>query len=92
MAKYNERLVDEFLSEMDDTIYGLEGLLWESVENDNMQDMEYYEGLRNKAVDIKSKYENKLMKNGNLIKDYGRFRGIWNSQEFIEKNDGDDED
>ena len=31
MAKYNERLVDEFLSEMDDTIYDLEGLLWESV-------------------------------------------------------------
>lgn len=92
MSKYNERLVDEFLSEMDDAIYDLEGLLWESVENDNMQDTEYYEDLRNKAVDIKSKYENKLMKNGNLIKDYDRFRGIWNSQEFIEKNDEDDED
>ena len=92
MSKYNERLVDEFLSQMDDAIYNLEGLLWESVENDNMQDMEYYEYLRNKAVDIKSKYENKLMKNGNLIKDYDRFRGIWNSQEFIEKNDEDDED
>lgn len=89
MAKYNERLVDEFLSEMDDTIYDLEGLLWESVLDDNMQDMEYYEGLRNTAVDIKSKYENKLTKNGNLIKDYDRFRGIWNSQEFIEKNDED---
>ena len=92
MSKYNERLVDEFLSEMDDAIYDLEGLLWESVENDNMQDTEYYEDLRNKAVDIKSKYENKLMKNGNLIKDYDRFRGIWNSQEFIEKIDEDDED
>ncbi|WP_455046210.1 hypothetical protein [Leptotrichia trevisanii] len=92
MAKYNERLVDEFLSEMDDTIYDLENLLWESVENDNTQDMEYYEDLRNKAVDIKSKYEDKVEKNGNLIKDYEKFRGIWGSQEFIEKNDEDDED
>ena len=92
MAKYNERLVDEFLSEMDDTIYDLEGLLWESVENDNMQDMEYYEDLRNKAVDIKSKYEDKVEKHGNLIKDYEKFRGIWDSQDFIEKNDEDDED
>ena len=54
-----------------------------------MQDMEYYEDLRNKAVDIKSKYEDKVEKHGNLIKDYDRFRGIWNSQEFIEKNDED---
>ena len=92
MAKYNERLVDEFLSEMDDTIYDLENLLWESVENDNTQDMEYYEDLRNKAVDIKSKYEDKVEKNGNLIKDYEKFRGIWDSQDFIEKNDEDDED
>ena len=92
MAKYNERLVDEFLSEMDDTIYDLEGLLWESVENDNTQDMEYYEDLRNKAVDIKTKYEDKVEKNGNLIKDYEKFRGIWDSQNFIEKNDEDDED
>ena len=92
MAKYNERLVDEFLSEMYDTIYDLEGLLWESVENDNTQDMEYYEDLRNKAVDIKTKYEDKVEKNGNLIKDYEKFRGIWDSQNFIEKNDEDDED
>lgn len=92
MAKYNERLVDEFLSEMDDTIYDLENLLWESIENDDMQDMEYYEDLRNKAVDIKSKYEDKVEKHGNLIKDYEKFRGIWGSQEFIEKNDEDDED
>ena len=42
-----------------------------------------------KAKAFKSKYENKLTKNGNLIKDYDRFRGIWNSQEFIEKNDED---
>ena len=92
MARYNERLVDEFLSEMDDTIYDLENLLWESIENDDMQDMEYYEDLRNKAVDIKSKYEDKVEKNGNLIKDYEKFRGIWDSQDFIEKNDEDDED
>ena len=92
MAKYNERLVDEFLSEMDDTIYDLENLLWESVENDNTQDMEYYEDLRNKAVDIKSKYEDKVEKNGNLIKDYEKFRGIWGSQEFIEKNAQDDDE
>ena len=92
MARYNERLVDEFLSEMDDTIYDLENLLWESIENDDMQDMEYYEDLRNKAVDIKSKYEDKVEKHGNLIKDYEKFRGIWGSQEFIEKNDEDDED
>ena len=80
MAKYNERLVDEFLSEMDDTIYDLENLLWESVENDNTQDMEYYEDLRNKAVDIKSKYEDKVEKNGNLIKDYEKFRGIYRKE------------
>lgn len=92
MARYNERLVDEFLSEMDDTIYDLENLLWESIENDDMQDMEYYEDLRNKAVDIKSKYEDKVEKHGNLIKDYEKFRGIWDSQDFIEKNDEDDED
>lgn len=92
MAKYNERLVDEFLSEMDDTIYDLENLLWESIENDNTQDQECYENFRNKAVDIKSKYENKIEKNGNLMKDYEKFRRIWDNQEFIEKNDEDDED
>lgn len=87
MSKYNERLVDEFLSEMDDTIYDLEGLLWESVLDDNTQDMEYYEDLRNKAVNIKFQYEKRVDKNGNLMKDYDKFRGIWNSQGFIEKND-----
>ena len=92
MAKYNERLVDEFLSEMDDTIHDLENLLWESIGNGNMQDQEYYENLRNKAVGIKSKYEKKIEKNGNLIKDYEKFREIWNNQEFIEKNAQDDDE
>ena len=90
MAKYNERLVDEFLSEMDDTIYYLENLLWESIGNDNMQDQKCYENFRNKAVDIKSKYEKKIEKNGNLMKDYEKFRRIWNNQDFIEKNAQDD--
>jgi hypothetical protein len=92
MARYNERLVDEFLSEMDDTIYDLENLLWESIENDNTQDQEYYENFRNKAVDIKLKYEKKIEKNGNLMKDYEKFRRIWNNQDFIEKNAQDDDE
>ena len=92
MARYNERLVDEFLSEMDDTIYDLENLLWESIGNDNMQDQKCYENFRNKAVDIKSKYEKKIEKNGNLMKDYEKFRRIWNNQDFIEKNTQDDDE
>ena len=92
MARYNERIVDEFLSEMDDTIYDLENLLWESIENDNTQDQECYENFRNKAVDIKSKFEMKIEKNGNLMKDYEKFRRIWDNQEFIEKNAQDDDE
>ena len=82
MSKYNEKLVDGLLSEMDKTIREIQNLREWSIENDKLDIQVKCENDYKNATQLKYDFEKEIEKYGNKMSVYEKYREKWNDADL----------
>ena len=82
MPKYNEKLIDDFISEMDKTIREIQNSREWAIENDRLDIQIQCENDYENASQIKDDFEKEIEKYGNKMSVYDKYREKWNGADL----------
>lgn len=99
MSKYNEKLIDDFLSEMNKTIRKIQNSREWAIENDRFDIQTQCENDYKDASQIKDDFEKEIEKYGNKISIYDKYREKWDDADLdlyayndvVEENEDEEE-